>query len=216
MTECKQCAALKEDSEFHWQDQSRGIRKTTCKSCRSTAKPKEWSDGRVCNQCGKYKHSDEFSKHPTGAPIATCKPCRKVKYYLQRHPEISIGDVRSCNSCRQVKFVGEFPRRKMHLDICKTCLTEQDINPVYSITNHRIQEIFAEQDGRCSICDRMFKPGKMDNYHIDHDHDCCPGQSSCGKCVRGLLCHHCNVGLGNFKDDIDRMKRAIAYLERYA
>jgi hypothetical protein len=49
---------------------------------------------------------------------------------------------------------------------------------------------------------------------IDHDHSCCPGEGSCGKCVRGALCRECNQGLGNFRDDIDRLESAIAYLSR--
>ena len=39
---------------------------------------------------------------------------------------------------------------------------------------------------------------------IDHCH-------KTGK-VRGLLCKHCNHGLGKFKDDVNLLKIAIDYL----
>src|SRR4029077_2130187 len=31
---------------------------------------------------------------------------------------------------------------------------------------------------------------------VDHDHNCCPGAHSCGKCIRGILCGTCNSALG--------------------
>ena len=42
------------------------------------------------------------------------------------------------------------------------------------------------------------KEGKngIGTLHIDHDHFCCPGRKSCGKCVRGALCKTHNVALG--------------------
>jgi len=58
----------------------------------------------------------------------------------------------------------------------------------------------------CAICGSYEKPS------IDHDHSCCPGEKSCGKCVRGTLCGSCNLGLGAFKDDPARIVRAAEYL----
>lgn len=70
--------------------------------------------------------------------------------------------------------------------------------------------MLAEQDGKCAICVEPPAPGRP--FHVDHDHACCPGDGSCGKCVRGLLCDDCNRGFGMFKDSIGSLVRAVLYL----
>lgn len=48
---------------------------------------------------------------------------------------------------------------------------------------------------------------------VDHDHKCCPGKTSCGKCVRGLLCGNCNTILGRQRDDAAVFFRMGGYLQ---
>lgn len=69
-----------------------------------------------------------------------------------------------------------------------------------------------EQDDSCAIC----KDGD-DNQHydVDHDHACCPGVNSCGKCIRGLLCPTCNKAMGLLRDDPNLLRSGINYIERY-
>ena len=71
---------------------------------------------------------------------------------------------------------------------------------------------FEKQKSMCKICGKTVHKApenskdKQNQAVIDHDH-------KTGK-LRGLLCHQCNVGIGNFKDSIDRMINAILYLSR--
>jgi hypothetical protein len=66
------------------------------------------------------------------------------------------------------------------------------------------------QGGTCPICVRGITWGSM---HVDHDHECCPGETSCGRCVRGFLCPTCNVGLGSFQDSPELLVSAAVYME---
>jgi Recombination endonuclease VII. len=50
---------------------------------------------------------------------------------------------------------------------------------------------------------------------VDHDHKCCSTGPSCGKCVRGFLCTHCNKGIGHMSDDAEKLRRAANYLDRW-
>jgi hypothetical protein len=60
---------------------------------------------------------------------------------------------------------------------------------------------------------RSAKPRKSEGQliHVEHDHACCQRKNrSCGKCVRGLLCHTCNIALGHIER---RYAMARAYLD---
>jgi hypothetical protein len=86
----------------------------------------------------------------------------------------------------------------------------------YKLSPERYQSMLEAQNYRCAnlVC-LTDEPGGKGRWHIDHDHSCCPGKRSCGKCVRGLLCHSCSVGSGCFGDDPARLRAQADYIERF-
>jgi len=55
-----------------------------------------------------------------------------------------------------------------------------------------------ENTNHCTIC------GSRERLVVDHDHK--------KNKIRGLLCNHCNRGLGHFRDDPDLLEFARIYL----
>jgi hypothetical protein len=62
------------------------------------------------------------------------------------------------------------------------------------LTPEKFQEMLEAQGYACAMGREPFADGQR--IFIDHDHACCPGDKTCGKCVRGLLCLTCNIALG--------------------
>lgn len=62
-----------------------------------------------------------------------------------------------------------------------------------------------DQNGCCAAC-KTDQPGNRYGWVIDHCH-------ATGK-VRGLLCHGCNLALGNVKDNPETLRCLITYLGR--
>lgn len=83
----------------------------------------------------------------------------------------------------------------------------------YRITPERRQQLIDDQDGRCYLCGDALLLDEPRKVHVEHDHSCCPGSTTCGNCIRGIACDPCNRGIGYFNDDPDRMRRVADRLE---
>ena len=141
--------------------------------------------------------------------------------------------MKTCKVCKQELELSDFPIARQRNDgsynyrpTCKKCTTKQNLDTYhnkggkekqkkrsfknnlkkYGITPEIYQKMLTHQEGKCAICfsSEVLIAKKSYNLFVDHDHET-------GK-VRGLLCHHCNAGLGYFKDNEQSLKKAIEYL----
>lgn len=76
----------------------------------------------------------------------------------------------------------------------------------YNITEQIYNEMFENQKESCAICDTHVSQLKR-RLAVDHNHKT--------NKARALLCDKCNLGLGNFCDDIDLLQKALDYLKKH-
>jgi hypothetical protein len=81
----------------------------------------------------------------------------------------------------------------------------------YNITPQEYETKLASQNYKCAVCGKDAsdnkRGGKLDPLHVDHCH-------KSGN-LRDLLCYSCNSGLGQFKDSIETLQKAIDYLHKH-
>ena len=88
----------------------------------------------------------------------------------------------------------------------------------YGITLEQYNLILKSQGGVCALCGKPPVPENKcgsTSMHVDHDHACCEGQKSCGKCIRGIIHIRCNFMLGNSGDNPALLRAAANYLETH-
>jgi hypothetical protein len=148
---CNQCWTPKDEGEFYWRNEARGLRRKECKKC-TGKRSADWSS----------THKDQAR-------------------------------------ARQNRWNKENPeRKKSHGRTARLVLK--------GLSQVSYDALLESQGGTCALC------SETRDLCVDHDHRCCPGKRSCGRCVRGILCRKHNAGLGHFSDDVKGLARAIQYL----
>jgi len=109
--------------------------------------------------------------------------------------------------------------------LCRRCYQikhgpEQDLRRRFGLDLTRYATLLEQQGGVCAICkepETFVRNGRLYSLAVDHNHACCPGRKSCGKCIRGLLCRRCNTMLGLYEDDpnaiVNVLSQAVIYLK---
>jgi hypothetical protein len=100
-----------------------------------------------------------------------------------------------------------------HKDQRKITLRRWYLKTFFNWTVEGFDNLLREQGGGCAVCGTTTFYGR--GWHIDHDHRCCPGKKSCGKCIRGILCQKCNAALGLVDDNSAVLIKAAVYLDHW-
>jgi C4-type Zn-finger protein len=146
---------------------------------------------KYCPSCGKWKKSSEFYKSSNSSDGLSghCKECMKNRIAMD-----------SMNGKHYRKYGRAYYNENKSKELSRALVKN------YGITREDKRAMLESQNYKCPICGQTLElDGRK--THLDHDH-------KTGK-IRGVLCDKCNKGLGNFNDDIERMKSAIAYLEAH-
>lgn len=121
---------------------------------------------------------------------------------------------KQCRHCQQWRAPSDFSKSTRSpdglADLDKQCATDKHRLHLYGISLAQYDALLLKQSGGCAICGEQCSSGRR--LAVDHDHACCPGMKTCGKCVRGLLCGQCNQGIGKLRDSPRLLVNAIAYL----
>lgn len=151
---------------------------------------------KTCSMCRQAKALSEFhkNKRTKDGHSSRCKECAKsvTRDWYSKNPERAKASSLQSRKNNPDSYWRRYYKRQ------------------YGITLERYEEMLAQQGGVCAMCKKECRT--RDRLSVDHNHSCCPGGTSCGQCVRGLLCMRCNQGIGHLGDSIDLLQAAIDYL----
>lgn len=141
---------------------------------------------KICSKCGNGKPLSEFGKasRMKDGLRTWCKEC-----------------VNKDNNSRYHRHTDE--QREAHRWSSRKSQIKR-----YGITVEQYEAMWESQGGKCKICGDPIMSHSNEKHKvacIDHDHKTLK--------VRGLLCWHCNIGLGKFFDSAERLENAIKYLK---
>jgi len=165
--------------------------------------------GKVC-KCGCSE------KYVSSYGCVACTLARNDSSYIKEYSKSSKSKERSKKYTEKIKSEGkisEYNRKyrenggskksKKYYDTNKDVWRNSQLKRTYGIKLDEYNKMLKQQENRCSICGEH-KDLFRKFLAVDHDHKT--------GAIRGLLCKNCNTGLGNFKDSVEIMNKAIAYL----
>ena len=139
-------------------------------------------------------------------PTGKTKQCARCKQYrdtslFTKSPRNRDGLHSYCQPCRNTE------KRLIYADSpeFREYSKRKHIRNAYGLTPEQYDAMIEVQGGRCAVCREPLDFGQQ--THVDHCH--------ATDRIRGILCHPCNIALGNARDDPQRLRDLADYLERH-
>lgn len=164
-------------------------------------------------------------------PKHRCVECLEQRLPIDKQVELALA--------RAAAFTGEPPTRALNATMqaehgrkwCRGCCTWRRLDvvgvqrfdmapgqsrcrPCARVSRTRLGFGLSEeqQATMSTTCDACGGSQRIKSLATDHDHRCCPGGTSCGKCVLGRLCQRCNKEvLGAVHDSTGTLAALLAY-----
>jgi Recombination endonuclease VII len=177
----------------------------TCEGCGNQYRGNNRGNAQLCQNCrvncvtcGEKKSKGDL----THTQCYRCRALNKICVTCRENPP--LGNRRECWSCLD-KDGAEGARHR---------------DGLYSLEPGQYDQMLAKQGAVCLISGLpetsvSKATGKVYPLAVDHDRACCPGNRSCGKCVRGLVRRNINVLLGMANDDPALLRACADYIERF-
>lgn len=227
---CRRCNLTFPESCFHKSHNRPKGKTNVCKKCisvetkaiyaRQKGISKTAPSEKQCSKCDEVKAIGFFDYRPTtkDGRNSMCKQCTStngVMYREQRRKTVTVAEKKQCSVCETVKPAKDFYTDRAYIDglskRCRLC-HRATIHLArrcrqFNISVDQYTEMTRSQGGVCAICQRVPLRVHPNGFSIDHCHTT--------GVVRGLLCNHCNTGLGFFEDNPEVLIRAATYLNQH-
>ena len=224
LTQVKRCSKCKEEKPVFEFTTNRAMKdglSRICNQCEKEYRKKTYNSERACRYTRKWvvKNRDRVNDYQNN----------------RRFDAINNATEKVCTKCKVLKPVTEFYKRKPtpkhytpYRTQCKACdaidnkrriLVNSDwrknwnLKKKWGITFDEYKVMLANQGGVCAVCGNPPEDDSMGHkLAVDHDHKYA---AETGRIkIRGLLCRHCNIGIGKLGDTIEGLMRAVEYLRR--
>jgi hypothetical protein len=182
---------------------------------KNNQKRKEDQDNEGVKTCLKCKETlalNLFRYHKTNFDhlCSSCRKCEALQRKERDAKRVYIKrDHKTCARCKEEKSVDCFRKNKGVKDgldgWCKSCTKDRSLERRYNSSLEEYQNLLNLQNYKCAICDTDKPGGPTNMFVVDHCH-------KTGK-IRGLLCNHCNTGIGKLHDSPVLLRKAAEYIE---